>query len=308
MNKDIISKNNAGCMQDTQATGVFPGTFQGESLAAQSEINALISDVVNDSDLEVDRFGTIRATSGDGLQSTQATGVSPGSFQGESLAAQSEISMLMQAVSNDSQIFVDKNGTVHGYNLSGLQATALTGICEGDFAAQWYETNKRLYDAEVKLMKKRFPEAKEGRLSNGNMTWQIRMNISKTDAFEPWTFLLIYKPDHPNNHGYGGSIKVIPLKPSYEELQKRVLANKRRFFTSDPPVPHIVIDPASGIKYLCTRAEADIESGETSASSAVQVAAWAAEWALYFELSMRDNKVWNKWVDDNHFRKWKIDI
>lgn len=238
------------------------------------------------------------------LHGTDATGVSPGCFAGDSIAAQDEINSLIDNVVNENELEVDHFGTIRNVSTnSGLHGTDATGISRGDFAAQWYEKNPQLYHLEKKLMNQRFPDAKEIKLSNGNLAWQIKMNISRTDAFEPWTFLLVYMPDHPNNTGYGGSVKVIPLVPNLEQLQSRVKASKGKYFSSTPPVPHVVgIDT----KYLCTRASNDIEDGNTTITTAVQVAAWAAEWALYFELSMRDNRVWNKWVDDVHFRKWKI--
>lgn len=295
---------NSG-LHGTDATGVSQGGFAGDSIANQEEINSLIEDVVNDAELEVDRYGTIRNASADsGLHGTEATGVSHGGFAGDSIAAQDEINSLIDNVVNENELEVDHFGTIRNVSANnGLHGTDATGISQGDFAAQWYEKNPKLYQLEKKLMNQRFPNAKERKLSNGNLAWQIKMNISRTDAFDPWTFLLVYMPDHPNNTGYGGSVKVIPLVPNLEQLQSRVKASKGKYFSSIPPVPHVVgIDT----KYLCTRASNDIEDGNTTITTAVQVAAWAAEWALYFELSMRDNRVWNKWVDDDHFRKWKI--
>ena len=300
------ASSNSG-LRGTEATGVSQGGFAGDSIASQEEINSLIGDVMNDADLEVDQFGTIRnASSNSGLRGTEATGVSQGGFAGDSIASQEEINSLIGDVMNDADLEVDQFGTIRNASSnSGLRGTEATGVSQGGFAAQWYEQNKKLFDAEVRLMKQRFPDAKYGFFeSNKNMYWILKMNISKTDAFEPWTFLLVYMPDHPNNTGYGGSIKVIPLSPKFDQLSSRVKESKGQYFTETPPVPHVV--NKDGTRYLCTRASADIEDGNAAITTAVQVAAWAAEWALYFELSMRDNRVWNKWVDDDHFRKWKI--
>ena len=303
----VFHNESAGELGGTEATGVSKGNFAGDSIASQEEINSLIGDVMNDADLEVDQFGTIRnASSNSGLRGTEATGVSQGGFAGDSIASQEEINSLIGDVMNDADLEVDQFGTIRNASSnSGLRGTEATGVSQGGFAAQWYEQNKKLFDAEVRLMKQRFPDAKYGFFeSNKNMYWILKMNISKTDAFEPWTFLLVYMPDHPNNTGYGGSIKVIPLSPKFDQLSSRVKESKGQYFTETPPVPHVV--NKDGTRYLCTRASADIEDGNAAITTAVQVAAWAAEWALYFELSMRDNRVWNKWVDDDHFRKWKI--
>ena len=169
---------------------------------------------------------------------------------------------------------------------------------------QWYERNKALFDAEVALMKKRFPNAKYGFIeSNKNMFWILKMEISATDAFEPWTFLLVYRQDHPNNNAEAGSIRVVPLIPNPETLMNRVKEAKGRYNLPNLTVPHLLLEKEKNIIYLCTREVKDIASGERKITSAVQTAAWAAEWALYFELSMIDNNVWNKWVDYDGYRR-----
>ena len=172
---------------------------------------------------------------------------------------------------------------------------------------QWYEKNKALFNAEVKLMKQRFPDAKYGFFeSNKNMYWVLKMNISKTDVFEPWTFLLVYRQDHPNNNAEAGSIRVVPLNPNPETLMKRVKESKGKYNLPNLTVPHLLLEKSDNTIYLCTREAKDIESGERAITTAVQTAAWAAEWALYFELSMIDNKVWNKWVDYDKYRRLTI--
>ena len=356
-NGRIRSASADSGLHGTEATGVSPGDFAGDSIASQQEINSLIDDVVNNRELEVYGDGVIRnASANSGLHGTEATGVSQGDFADISSVSKEEIEELIRAIEKDDCIYVtddgrvvvdpsendlqdtsarqipnglfasgsivdqdetdsyidnnegvilDRNGVVYeGNSLYGMQGTAITRVSAGNFAAQWYEKNPQLYRGEQKLMKRRFPYAKELKLQNGNMAWQIKMSISQTDAFDPWTFLLVYMPNHPNNEGFGGSIKVIPLVPNLEQLQKRVTASKGRYFSSTPPVPHVVIENKT--RYLCTRDSGDIEDGKTHITSAAQTAAWAAEWALYFELSMLDNRVWNKWVDDEHFRQWKI--
>ncbi len=172
---------------------------------------------------------------------------------------------------------------------------------------QWYEKNKALYEAEVKLMKSRFPDAKQGFLqSNGNMYWIVRMKLSESDAFEPWTFMLVYLHDHPHNNTEGGSIKVIPLNPTPEEMMKRVKDAKGKYNLPNLTVPHLLLNREQNIIYLCTRAPKDIATGEEYVTSAVTVAAWAAEWALYFELSMRSNDIWNKWVNTDKYKRLLI--
>lgn len=164
---------------------------------------------------------------------------------------------------------------------------------------QWYNKSQKLFVAEVANMRSHYPGAILGFFkSTGNMYWIIEQKIAK--GLKPWTFLLEYEKDHPNNHGYGGSIHVQLLKsPSNEDLERMAKEYGR------PGVPHRVSGTrADGEKYvfLCTRRPEDVKDGRIQITTAVQVAGWAADWALHFEAGLRRKDVWNKWCDDSHFR------
>ena len=60
-------------------------------------------------------------------------------------------------------------------------------------------------------------------------------------------------------------------------------------------VPHCT-QTVEGVTHLSVR-----KPGDDSEQSAVSYVSAAAEWALYFELSMRDTNIWNKWINNDYF-------
>ena len=83
---------------------------------------------------------------------------------------------------------------------------------------QRYEKNPQLYATEKARMFAKYPQAKETRLADGNLDWEITMKLNDNNDFEPWTFLLVYKSDFSENSGRN-SINVISLNPTYEQLK-----------------------------------------------------------------------------------------
>ena len=190
---------------------------------------------------------------------------------------------------------------VSGHNMTRISSKpfAAADIRKPSNPDQWYNKNTLLFKAEVANMRRFHPNAKLGFFkTTGNMYWLIETKIAK--GVKPWHFVLEYEKNHPNNYSYGGSIHVQLLKsPSLEDLRARARVNGRM------GIPHVVSSTrANGesYTYLCTRRPDDVNSGESLITSAVQVAGWAADWALHFETGMRSKEVWNKWCDDSHFR------
>ena len=186
---------------------------------------------------------------------------------------------------NDSSIGASSD-TVYGFANS-------TKVSKGTFAAveQWYKKNPLLFKAEVALMRKRFPDAKYRILDSGTMVWLVTLNISKTGFCKPWTFMLHYAPDHPENTIYGSSIKAILVSPNLDELRQRAAAAGYSY------VPHIMRShTADGKDFICLSLvrPGDMNDRDTIITAA-QVAARAATWALHFELGLRDETVWNNW-------------
>ena len=269
------------------------------------EIAALGNAFITDGDIFMDDQGVMyTGDAGDPQQSGQnMTRLTKGDF---AMDESEEIAALGNAFITDGDIFMDDQGVMYTGDAGDPQQSGqnMTRLTKGDFAVQqWHVLNPALKQAEIQGMRLKYPQAKMKILSSGYMVWLITMKISKSGFCAPWTFMLRYEADHPNNHGYGGSIHVTLVKPTYEELLVRAKAAGR------PGVPHLVHSTLSDGKeyvYLCTRSGGDIETGETRISSAVQVAGWAADWAGHYEVGLRDKKVWNKWCDDAAFRHLQI--
>ena len=88
---------------------------------------------------------------------------------------------------------------------------------------------------------------------------------------------------------------------------KTTLIKKMAAQYDRPVVLHVVHDPGQTGKYLCTRASSQVLDGKGAANTAVSAAAWAADWAIHFLLSLHDDWVWNKFIgDDKHYAKYII--
>lgn len=262
------------------------------------------------SEIEINYLGRPQTPS---EQTTNETDVS---IQQENAESNEEDTLLDDSVLTmelDEEGFIQSTGDTMDTNMDGEQEIEVRGhnmtrISPKPFAAadvrkpsnpdQWYNKNQLLFKAEVANMRRFHPNATLGFLkTTGNMYWLIETKIAK--GVKPWHFVLEYEKDHPNNNSYGGSIHVQLLKsPSLAELRARARENGRM------GIPHVVsATRANGesYTYLCTRRPDDVNSGESLITSAVQVAGWAADWALHFETGLRNKEVWNKWCNDSHF-------
>ena len=283
------------------------GTFAGEPLSQMEELNDMADALYNEesSGMTVDDEGIVHLTSDVDTVDNGNKGprIGDGTFAGEPMTQAEEMNDLADALYNGDTMTVDGDDVIHlddGTNTVENGAT----IPQGTFAAsmpgdptQWYNKNDhRLFRTEVAAMKKYFPKAGFGFMkSTGNMYWVIDMKVSQSGFAQNWRFMLVYDKNHPHNNSYGGSIKVYPINPNESDIKSKA----RRF--GRPGVPHLLHDTDNKC-YLCTRRTEDVKDGTHEANSAVSVAAWAADWALHFEVGIRDKKVWNKWCNDEHFR------
>ena len=285
---------------------LISGRFAGEPLTQAEEMNDLTGALYNGDTMTVYSDGVVHL---DGGSSTTENGVkiSDGTFAGETLTQAEEMNDLADSLYNGDTMTVDRDGVVH---LDGGSSTTENGaeIPKGTFAAQmpsdptqWYNKNDhRLFRSEVAAVKKFFPKAGFGFMkSTGDMYWVIDLKISQTGFSQTWRFMLVYDKNHPHNDTYGGSIKVCPIRPNEADLK----ATAKKY--GRPRVPHLLHDDNLGT-YLCTRRTEDVKDGIQEANTVVSVAGWAADWALHFELGMRNKKIWNKWCDDEHFRSLMI--
>ena len=284
-------------------TKLSNGTFAGEPMSDAEFQRRLGDAMVNDDGTWMEEDGGLRID-GDGENLTQ---VKDGSFAGEPMSDAEFQRRLGDAMVNDDGTWMEEDG---GLRIDE-NSENLTKVREGTFANplfgavsvpsghsdQWYKKNPDLLSKEVVFMRKKHPKAKYGFYpTSGDMFWRIELKVGQ--GLQPWTVLLRYDKDHPNNNHYGGSIKVIPMKPSFEEIQRQAQKAGRR------GVPHILTakNGSEEYRYLCTREPSDVYSGEQIVSSAVMVAAWAAEWAAAFQLGLKRKDVWNKFCGETHFK------
>ena len=293
---------------------LFAGSFCGMPVSENDEMAELLQGLDGNNPVYFDNQGTIymdrdsASTSGSNLMELKG-----GEFAGDLNDEEDELERRRQLLSEGEDILLTPNRTIaedkntidsNGGNLHKLQ--------KGDFwspssanSNQWYVKRPDLLKAEIELMYRFYPDARYTKLRNGDIVWSIKMKISRTGFCEPWTFFLRYEPNHPNNNSFGGSVHVLLVNPDYNTLCARARAAGR------PGIPHTLPSEElgeNGKKYikLCTRRTQDVQTGETATSSAVQAAGWAADWALHFELGLRNKKVWNDWCNDAHFRHLMI--
>ena len=161
-------------------------------------------------------------------------------------------------------------------------------------AAQWYETNKDLYNAEIAAMRKEFnnPNLQPKFMDDGRMYWVVtaKPNLGREYTTMKYKLLLVYDADHPKVR-YGSSVKVYPVNPSINELQSYV---NRLPSVTPKNIPHTLVD-STGARYLCTadttNVSDDITRGITSAVTSYR---FAFRWLTIFELGIRDPATWAK--------------
>lgn len=154
---------------------------------------------------------------------------------------------------------------------------------------EWYQSNPKLQELEIKAMMDIKPDTKWGYMPDGKMYWTIRLQPVVVGKRKDWTFLAIYDSDHPQQR-WGGSVKYYPVKPNYGEM----LAMLQKAYPGTASVPHTLRDEKNNI-YICTQDQdlihASHEKGGlvTSAASCLR---FAMRWVTVFELSLIDPKTW----------------
>lgn len=58
-------------------------------------------------------------------------------------------------------------------------------------------------------------------LLNGRMYWIIILRPVIFGEEKEWTLLAVYDSDHPHKK-WGGSVKIYPVRPNYNEMQEMV--------------------------------------------------------------------------------------
>lgn len=215
-----------------------------------------------------------------------------------------EVGAIREAAEHGSPLYMGSDGVL---DVSATRAAArgddsivrvnLNETAANGFAAemQWYKRDPVLFNAEVAGMKQCYPGAQLCYLKNGQAFWNLTLKIKVGEKIKPYTLILVYDTDHPNNQSFGGSVKAIPIKPNLEEIQERARSLGKSY------VPHIV--PASlskglDMQYLCTARITDVPDGKSRAASAVTAASWAAKWLYFYEAGLVDDVIWKEFCKD----------
>lgn len=153
---------------------------------------------------------------------------------------------------------------------------------------QWYNKNPRLFQKEVANMQNHYPDALYGFLkSTGDMYWIVKLKIG--DESISWLFFVGCSKDYPSHN----SIYVTLLKsPSFSDLRERARENGR------PGIPHTYNRKLSNGEFLTCLSisePGDASKFEGKILSTVTALIGAADWALHFEIGLKNKEVWNKW-------------
>lgn len=146
---------------------------------------------------------------------------------------------------------------------------------------QWYESNKQLFDEEVRYMTAVMPTATYGFLKNGNMYWNIVVKPIVAGERKNWMLLAVYDPDYRQGNR-GGAIKFYPIKPSYDEMTEMVQDSP----VTPKTIPHLMCDENYNIHISY------VDSKRTVIINAATALAQIMRWIAVFELGLLDQKIW----------------
>ncbi len=148
-------------------------------------------------------------------------------------------------------------------------------IPKGKLAAQWYEINPMLLEAEKFAMAKFFPNFTLDRLEDGRLYWigSLTPGVYKSanGTYKKYTVMAVYMNNHPAKE-MGSTVRVYPLDPDIEYLENE--------YGEFPP--HILRDSINEY-FLCTAQAGDIKN-DKDVTTAASVLAWACKWFLAYEL------------------------
>lgn len=171
------------------------------------------------------------------------------------------------------RITLKKDGGATG----GSGENSSISIPKGKLAAQWYEKDPVLLEAEQVAMSKAFNGFELGKLDDGRLYWigDVTPGVYETkfgrSNRKTYTLMAVYQNNHPEQR-MGSSVFVYPLVPDVQDLID---------FCGFHP-SHLLTDSA-GQKYLCTAEADNIKTGNTT-TTAASVIAWAVKWLTAYEL------------------------
>lgn len=154
---------------------------------------------------------------------------------------------------------------------------------------QWYEVDTKLLQAEIQAMQRKCPEATYGYLPDRRMFWKIPITITVDGREKNWLFLSVYDSDHPGRY-FGSSIKVYPLKPSYQEMCEMVKASE----VEPKHVAHVLRDGEGSVYLSLVQPEDVMESHQKEfVASAAFFVNRIERYVHMFEHGLLDQKIWD---------------
>ena len=164
--------------------------------------------------------------------------------------------------------------------------------------SQWYISDNLLCIAEEQAMRKFYPNAVQGYLSDGRMCWtntftKIISPFSRT-GYEDFTVMMVYNKDHPNltDEAHTGSVKMYMISPRIEEMHRRFTQCRQS------SCPHIMNDNF-GNQYICLTINYDLRKKADHITSGAQYMGQMANWLNAAQGSLVSDRIYN-----NLLRGW----
>ena len=149
----------------------------------------------------------------------------------------------------------------------------------------WYQNDPDLLTAEKMAMGKFFPSFKLYQLEDGSgrLYWRGKVQPAGKGGMV-WDLMLIYKNDHPQSEGYGGSIQILPVKPRLKDIATRLPTDERKGLGLG--LPHIYRGNFGRNEeyFICTADPKYFKASQTRSTSAASSLSWACKWIILCEM------------------------
>lgn len=160
----------------------------------------------------------------------------------------------------------------------------------------WYQADPALYQAEVQAMQHFFPQFKINQLQDGSGRLYWRGKVQPIPGGIVWDVMLIYKNEHPQAQGYGGSVQILPISPRLKDIANQMMPlllesygnmdnlNRKGLQLGLPHVYHSGFGREEEY-FICTADPKYFKAGQTSTSAATALS-WACKWMMLCEMWM----------------------
>jgi len=208
-----------------------------------------------------------------------------------------QVENLRQTLVSGQQNYVNSDGTfLNPSDPSAMQnSNSLTGggfkpVDKAIVAVQWYQRDPQLQRDEIAAMLDIKPDAQQKFLPSGKMAWSVRLYPVICGKRKDWTILMVYDDDHPHKD-WGGSVKVYPVKPNFNEMVSMV----NRSSVTPKTIPHMLRDNDQQL-YMCTQHMDNIRI-DNEIFSAAEGLRYAMRWITVFELGLIDQITWSRFQE-----------